>query len=380
MAGAGPFTTFRRVTLPVLRPGLLAPLVLAALVTLEQFEMPLMLGVPARVSVFSTRIFYELNPDSGLPVYGRAAAVALPFLLAGLLLLTIYNRLTRQADRYVTITGRGYRARRIPLGRWRWPALGVTAAYVGLTSLLPTLVLLWISVAGYRTPSPASLSELTLGAYGSVVVNPAFRLAVKNTFIAAGTSAALVTMLGALVAWMIVRTAMPGRGLLDAVSFMSIGIPSVIAGLAAMVLYLTLPVPVYGTVWILVLAYSYRLAVTTRLSRVGLLQLHPELEEASFTAGARWPTTFRRIVLPLVSPALVAGFVLLFIIGFREFTLPMVLSSADNLVLSVMLWRLFEDGRAAEAAAVATAIILLVVPVIFVVRRILLTDLEDASC
>ena len=379
-AGASPWTTFWRVTIPVLRPGLLAPLILASLVTLEQFEMPLMLGVPARVSVFSTRIFYELNPDSGLPIYGRAAAVALPFLLIALLLLAVYNRLTTRADHYVTVTGRGYRARRFPLGRWRWPALAASAAYVGLTSVLPALVLLWISLAGYRTPSIESLGELSLDAYGSVLASSTFLLAAKNTFIAAATSAALVTAIGTVLAWMLVRTTMRGRGLLDAVSFISIGIPSVIAGLAAMVLYLSVPLPVYGTVWILVLAYSYRLAVTTRLSRAGLLQLHPELEEASFTAGARWLTTFRRIVLPLLSPALVAGFVLLFIIGFREFTLPMVLSSADNVVLSVMLWRLFEDGRAAEAASVATAIIVLVVPVIFVVRRIVLRDVERAAC
>ena len=378
-AGAGPWTTFVRVTLPVLRPGLLAPLILAILVTLEQFEIPLMLGLPARITVFSTRIFYELNPDSGLPVYGRAAAVALPFLLAGIGMLTIYNRLIRQADRYVTIGGRGFQVRRLSLGRWRWPALGFVALYVLFTSVLPTAVLVWISMHGFQTPSWSRLSMGSLEAYATVLGDVRFRDAEGNTFLVAGLSATIVTVIGALLAWTIVRGRMPGRAVLDFVSFMSIGIPSVIAGLAAMVLYLTLPLPIYGTVWILVLAYSYRLAVTTRLSRAGLMQIHPELEEASAAAGGRWGPTFRRVVLPLLRPSLVAGFVLLFIIGFREFTLPMVLSSPDNIVLSVMVWRLFEDGSAAEAAAVATLIIALVVPVIFVMRRTVLAESRRSS-
>ena len=139
VSGASPWTTFVRVTLPVLRPGLLAPLIVASLVALEQFEMPLLVGPPARINVFSTRIFYELNPDTGLPIYGRAAAVALPFLVAALVLLAIYNRLVRAADRHVTVTGRGYRPRRLSLGRWRWPAFGAVAGYASApSSCLPT--------------------------------------------------------------------------------------------------------------------------------------------------------------------------------------------------------------------------------------------------
>ena len=369
-SGASPWTTFVRVTLPVLRPGLLAPLILAALVALEQFEMPLLVGLPARINVFSTRIFYELNPDTGLPIYGRAAAVALPFLAIGLLLLVVYNRLVRSADRYVTMTGRGYRPSRLPLGRWRWPAFALTVGYVAVAGVLPAIVLIWISLFGYSTPSLASLPAASLSAYRAVLGDQTFFTAVGNTALVAGGSAALVTMLGAVIGWVLVRTQMPGRALLDAVSFVSIGIPSVIAALAAMLLYLTLPIGIYGTVWVLVLAYSYRLAVTTRLSRAGIMQIHAELEEASAISGGRWPATLRRIVLPLLAPSLVSSFVLLFIIGVREFTLAMVLGSPDNVVLSVMLWRFFEDGNAAEASAVATLIIALVVPAIFLLRRL----------
>ena len=115
-SGARPLTTFFRVTLPVLRPGVLAPLILATLVALEQFEMPLIIGFPARINVFSTRLYFDLNPEDELPAYGKAAAVALLFLAAAVVLLIVYNHLIRRAERFVTVTGKGYRPTRYALG------------------------------------------------------------------------------------------------------------------------------------------------------------------------------------------------------------------------------------------------------------------------
>ena len=122
-SGAAPLTTFARVTLPVLLPGLLAPLILITLITAEQFELPLMIGLPARIIVFSYRIYFELNPAGGLPNYGGAAAISLPFILFGVLLLLAYNRAIRRAESFVTVTGKAYRQRRLALGPWRVPAL-----------------------------------------------------------------------------------------------------------------------------------------------------------------------------------------------------------------------------------------------------------------
>ena len=193
----------------------MAPLILTALITLEQFEMPLLVGLPARINVFSTRIFYELNPDTGLPIYGRAAAVALPFLVIGLLLLGVYNRLVREADRYVTVTGRGYRPSRLPLGQWRWPAFTAAAAYVGATGILPAIVLIWISLYGYGMPSLGSWPDVSLEAYRNVINDPVFIGATLNTLLVAGASAALVVVLGAVIGWILARTRMPGRATLD---------------------------------------------------------------------------------------------------------------------------------------------------------------------
>jgi iron(III) transport system permease protein len=371
-SGARPLTTFLRVTLPVLRPGVLAPLILATLVALEQFEMPLIIGFPARINVFSTRIYFELNPEDELPAYGKAAAVALLFLVAAVVLLAIYNNLIKRADRFVTVTGKGYRPTRYPLGRWRAPALLFVGFYLAIGAILPAVVLVWTSFSG------GSNESLNLDAYRALFADRRFWPAVGNTFLVAGLSAGLITLVGALLAWQILRLRFPGRALLDVVSFMSIGIPSVIAGFAVMVLHLTIPIGLYGTVWILILAYSYRLAVSTRLSRASLMQIHAELEEASAASGGRWLDTVRRVVLPLLAPSLMASFVLLFIVGFREFTIPMVLQSEDNWVLSVIMWKLQADRQTAQAAAVGTLILLFVTPVIFVLRRQLLSRQGDS--
>ncbi len=369
-SGASPFTTFWRVTVRVLAPGLLAPLILSALITLEQFEMPLLIGLPGRTMVFSTRIFYELNPDTDLPAYGRAAALAIPFLLGGMALLYLYNLAIRSADRFVTVTGKGFRPARFALGRWKWPAILFVAFYAALAAVLPAAVLLWASLFGYNTDL-ASLPPVNFGSYTELFSTTKFWIAVRNTFVVAGASAALVTVIGALVSWTVLRTRMRGRGALDFVSFISLGIPSVIAGLACLLLYATLPVGLYGSVMLLIIAYSYRLAVTTRLSRAALMQIHGELEEASYMSGGTWLTTLKSIVLPLLSPALMASFLLLFIIGFREFTLPTILQSDENTVISVIMWQLFGANKIPQAAAVGVLIMIFVTPVIFLMRRLL---------
>ena len=185
-------------------------------------------------------------------------------------------------------------------------------------------MLVWTSFSG------GGSDGMSLDAYRTLLADRRFWPAVGNTFLVAGLSAGIITLIGALLAWQILRLRFPGRGLLDVVSFMSIGIPAVITGFAVMVLHLTLPIGLYGTVWILMLAYSYRLAVSTRLSRASLIQIHPELEEASVASGGRWLDTIRRVVLPLLGPSLMASFMLLFIVGLREFTIPLILQSEDN--------------------------------------------------
>jgi iron(III) transport system permease protein len=370
-SGASPLTTFRRVTLPVLLPGLLAPLILITLITAEQFELPLIIGLPAKINVFSYRIYFELNPLSSLPNYGAAAALSLPFVVLGVLLLVVYNRLIARADGFVTVTGKGHRQRRLPLGAWRLPALVLVSLYVAIAAVLPAAVLLWTSFFGYALPLGATSADFSLEAYRQLFASRTFWLGLRNTLLVALASALIVSAIGALLGWIISRSKIRFRHALDFLSVFSVGIPAVIAGLAVMLLYLSLPIGIYGTVWILIIAYSYRFATTTRLARAGFMQIHQELEEASATSGARWTATQRRVLIPLMLPVLAAGFILLFIVGVREFTIALVLYSPDNVVLSVLLWHLFQSGQPAPSAALASIIVAVALPVIFVARRTL---------
>ena len=204
-SGARPLTTFFRVTLPVLRPGVLAPLILATLVALEQFEMPLIIGFPARINVFSTRLYFDLNPEDELPAYGKAAAVALLFLAAAVVLLIVYNHLIRRAERFVTVTGKGYRPTRYALGKWRTPALLFVGVYLPVAAILPAIVLVWTSFSG------GGSDGMSLDAYRTLLADRRFWPAVGNTFLVAGLSAGIITLIGALLAWQILRLRFPGR-------------------------------------------------------------------------------------------------------------------------------------------------------------------------
>ena len=367
-SGASQLTTFRRVTLPMLLPGILAPVILATIIVLEQFELPLMIGLPARLNIFAYRIYYELNPADGLPNYGAAAAISFLFLLTAIALLVVYNRAVRNADKFTTITGKGYRQKRLQLGRWKLPAIVFLCTYLALAAVLPAAVLIWTSFFGFTVPSLEALPKFSMAAYSSLFSDNRFWLGLRNTLLVATLSALVVTVLGAVLGLIITRTRLRWRGAVDVMSFVSIGIPSVIVGLAVMIIFLTVPIGIYGTVWILLIAYSYRLATTTRTARAALMQIHTELEEASTVSGASWLTTQRRIMLPLLAPAMASAFMLLFIIGAREFTIPLVLASEDNIVISVLIWRLYQAGQAAETAALATLVILAVLPVLLLAR------------
>ena len=210
--------------------------------------------------------------------------------------------------------------------------------------------------------------------YRQFLTDPTVWRALGNTLVVAILSALLVTGLGALIAWIVARSTMPGRRALDVLSFMSLGIPAVIAGLAVMVLYLSLPIGIYGTIWILVIAYSYRLATTTRLAKSGLMQIHRELEEAAQMSGARWLATQLRILIPLLTPALSSAFLVAFIIALREFTIPFILYSSENLVLPVLVWQLFQNGEPARSAALGVLIIVVILPGILALRLLLMRE------
>jgi iron(III) transport system permease protein len=383
VAGNGWPATLRRVTLPTLRPAVLSVLILASIITLESLDIPLTLGVGAGARVLATAVYYPLSPQAGLPRYGEVAALALSFLALTYALVALYGRATRHAARFATIGGKAFRPRAIDLRRWRLVIVAGVIGYLCLQVFFPAFVLVWTSLLdGYRPPTDRTLlNRLSLAAFRNIADDPRFGLAFRNTVLVATLSASLITALAALTAWIVVRGRHRARWALDFLASSSIGLPSVIAGVGFLMFYLAMPgirsLGLYGTVWLLVLASSYRTTVGFRTSCAGIMQIKAELEEAAAVAGAARLTVMRRIVVPLLMPTLLAVWLLAFIVVFRELTLPLVLGSADNVMIGPLLWRYVSSGEMGRAAALAVVMVVMLAAVGLLARRLTGVRLES---
>jgi iron(III) transport system permease protein len=259
-SGAGTVLLFRRVLLPLLAPALLAAGVFLLIVGFVVFEIPGALGLPARIFVLSSQLYFlAADPPGGFPLYGQIAALATAFIALLFLLGLVYRRMTAAASRYRTVTGKGFRPRRMRLGRWRWAALGGVCAYFCLAVVLPVGMLVWTSLMPFQArPSVANLSLITLENHLDFLASPRVFEAVANTALVAVLAATLVAVIATLTAWTTTRLRAPASGLLDTLAFLPIAIPGVMMGVALTYVYLTLDpiIAIYGTVWILVVAYT----------------------------------------------------------------------------------------------------------------------------
>jgi iron(III) transport system permease protein len=372
-SGGSTFHTLRRVTLPILRPAVLSTLVLLFILAIEAFDVPLVLG--ARTKVFANTVYFALNPVQDFPRYGEVAALSLSFLAFTYVLFFIYSHLTRQANRFATVTGKGYRPKRFVLGIWKYPALAFVLGFSLIQFVFPLLILLWASLLDrFIAPSFNELGLLTLDAYTDVFSKGVFWGALKNTLIVAVGAATIVAFFSTIVAWIVVRSNMRGKRVLDLVASSSLAIPSVIAGVAFIIFYLSISrwVPIYGTVWVLVLAYSFRFSLAYRINSAGVVQLGKELEEASVASGATMINTFRHVIMPLLAPSMFIGFILIFFLAFRDFTMAFMLGTSENKMLSVMVWNGLQSNNTGEAAAVSILIVAILAIAVGILRGLVL--------
>jgi iron(III) transport system permease protein len=342
---------FRRVTLPLLRPALLAAAFIVLIRALEGFEVPALLGVPAGEWVFTSRIWRAL---SSYPAdFGKAGAYSVALLVitgAGVYLLA---RLAPRSRAFETLTGRGARPRPLPLGTWRWPAAAAISVHVVLAVVLPLLMLVYVSTQPYySSPSLESLSGTTFAHYSDALTHEGTLTALRNSVLVCAGAATTVVVLAALAGWLVVRTRVRGRWLVDALASLPIAVPGVVLGAALLIVYLRVPIAIYGTLWILFIAYLTRyLPYGMRYVSVSMTQISRELEESAEVSGATWWQTFRRIVLPLAAPGLIAGWLFIVAVSLRELSSSLLLYSPGNEVLSVRIWQLYQSGQLPELAA-----------------------------
>jgi len=364
MAGRNIAQTTLRVTLPIMRPALLAALIYFIIVVIESFDIPGLLGFTARIRVLSTAIYWATHSEVGLPDYGLASALGTIILAAALLLMWLYQRLTAHQERFATITGKGYRPRQVRLGAWTAPAALFCLLYVLIAVLLPFLMLLWTSVQPfYAPPSAESLARASFEGYTNVWRDGSIVRALWNTTLLALVTSAATMVLAVLVSWFVVRRRGQGSGLahyLATVSFLPQCVPSIVIGLALIFVYVRFPIPIYGTLWIIALAMTTRyLAYSSRATTAALMQVHGELEEASQMSGAPWTRTLRRITMPLLAPAMINVFLWVAVHAMQELSMALMLYNPDTAVVSTMIWSMWQNGKTADAAVLGVILILL---------------------
>ena len=362
VAGASSWITFSRVTVPLLMPAILAAASYNFMTNLESLEIPIVIGVPAAIHVFPTYIYFTTQRFSP-PEYGLAAALSVLLVLASILLVVWYRRTIAQASSFATVTGKGYRPRLLTLGKWRYPALGLYFLFFLFTIAAPLFALLWRSLFRYHTElSKEALLRATWDNYRAVLNTAGLVSTVVNTFWVTVGAATLTMFLSLMAGWVIIRGKFKGRASLDSLLFLPHAFPGVVIGLAFIFLCAQPPLSylnLYGTVWLIILGLTVSyIPFGSRTMNVAVVQLHPELEEAAQVAGSNWPTLLRRIILPLLLPSFVSGWLWIASHSLRAFSLPLMLANRDSQVISMVMWRMWDDGSAGRTAALGVLLIL----------------------
>jgi iron(III) transport system permease protein len=363
-SGAGPIRVLWRVTTPLMLPGIAAVLIYQLVSALEVFEVPSIIGMPAGIYVFSTRIYAVLHSTSALPDYGKANALAILYLFIAVAMTVMYLRVISRADRYSIITGKGYRPRSVDLGRWRWLALALVVLYLLAAIILPFLVLAYTSFLPYlQVPSARAFQSFSWINYQKIFNADLIGVAVRNTMVMTAAAATLTVMLSFAISLVVVRSKFWGRKLLDQLAFMPHAIPGIVMALAFLWVFLKIDVlglPIFGTIWSMVIAFTISfVAYGTRTMNAAILQIHRDLEEAALMSGASVWRTVRRVFVPLVMPSLVGLWIWAVLHAVRAAGLPLMLyQGANNQVLSITIWNMWTDGQIAQVGAVATIMIL----------------------
>jgi iron(III) transport system permease protein len=357
-SGSSPARTFRVITLRMARPAILSAALLMFVQTISTFEVPQLIGVPARHFVFVSRIYSALQNFP--PDYGTVGVLGVFVLVVACLGLYFSQRLGRSSS-VATITGKGFRSRVQDIGRWRWLGLAGVVVFFLIAVALPILMLIWSSLLpGYEQPSLHALHQLTLANFDQIMKRPGLARSVENSFITAIASGIIVTLLCSVVAYITVKSKVRGRAVLDVLATVPIAVPSVIMGVGILFWYLVAPIGVhlYGTLAILTIAFvTITLPYGMRYLVPGMAQIKDELEEAATASGASWSQSFRRIFVPLLMPSLLAAFIYTMIVAFREISAAIFLYTSNTEVVSVQVYDLYSNGSYTVVAALGVVIV-----------------------
>jgi iron(III) transport system permease protein len=354
--GAGAWRTLLRITLPVLRPAILAAFVLGIVRSLASYAVPRVLGTPGNEEVLATYL-YEMISVGFAPDYGKAAALGMSVLLVAVVLIWLYRRLTGEGSRFVTISSRGWRPAVVPLGRWRMPLFALVALLSFIVIVLPVVVLLYTSFVPYSmVPSRAAFAAMSFKHWAEVLNDATSLLALKNSLFLAVVGATLGVLLSLFVGYVIVKLRTRGAALLETLTYLSFAFPGIVIGIGFM--WFFVQTPLYATVTALLIGYiATYLPYGVRPLASAFVQVHDHLEESSLVCGASRMTTMRRIIVPLLVPGIVSAWILMATMFLRELTLSVVLSRPGSEVLAVQVLSFADDGLWGQLSALGIIMI-----------------------
>jgi iron(III) transport system permease protein len=353
ISGASAFSTLFSVTFPLIMPAIVSGMLLSFIVMLGIYGVPAVLGAPSNISVLTTYIFKLTNWSP--PLYNTAASVAIILMVVTGLLVFLQQKVLSGRS-YTTVAGKAFRPRTLNLGPWRWLTFALGLIYLLVVVILPTLALI---VAAFRkfmfirdVASLFDMRQYSLMHFYSIFDNPLTLNSIYNAVEVGIITAVIGGALAFAIGYTIHRTNVKGRRTIDLISTLPVAIPGLVVGVAYLWAWIGIPGGLYGTIWILALAFIARfMPDTVKALSTSFLQIHRELEEAAWVCGKGTLSTIRTIVLPLARPGVIASMTLLFVLSIRELGSSLFLYTSNTMVMSVLLLDYYEGGNVGKTAA-----------------------------
>ena len=367
--GAGRLRTMLRITLPLVLPGVLGAAIFVFAEMLGSFSAALVLGLPNRFYVVTTAMYQLVSQYP--PQFPRAAAMGVSLFAVMFAMVYVYRRVVSRGN-YVTITGKAFRPRVMSVGRLRWSLLAVCAAYLGVAVILPVLALLYASIQRLATAFPKA-GNFTLENYRTALSLDAVRSALWNSLLLGVGTASLGVLIMGFLAWMIYRSRLPGVGAIEYVLMFPQAVPRLVFAFGMLWAWLIFPIPVYGTLWLLLIAYlTVFLPLGLRTISGVILQIDRSLEESAQMCGASWSYRLRTVTMPLLRPGLIAAWLLLFIASVRELGASILLMGPHSKVITpaiVESWFSTSTELTAAMALLQTLAVAIALVLLFTVAR-----------
>jgi len=367
--GAGRLRTMLRITLPLVLPGVLGAAIFVFAEMLGSFSAALVLGLPSRFYVVTTAMYQLVSQYP--PQFPRAAAMGVSLFAVMFAMVYVYRRVVSRGN-YVTITGKAFRPRVMNVGRLRWPLLALCGAYLGVAVVLPVLTLLYASVQRLATAFPRA-GNFTLENYRTALSLDAVRSALWNSLLLGVGTASLGVIIMGFLAWMIYRSRLPGVGVIEYVLMFPQAVPRLVFAFGMLWAWLIFPIPVYGTLWLLLIAYlTVFLPLGLRTISGVILQIDRSLEESAQMCGASWSYRLRTVTMPLLRPGLIAAWLLLFIASVRELGASILLMGPQSKVITpaiVESWFSTSTELTAAMALLQTLAVAIALVLLFTVAR-----------